>query len=85
MARERRVVEALPSNDRRQAEEFAALLRREVAHLEEAVVRAEGRWQRRCETWGYVDPPERLLVVRGRLAEATRMLRALRRRYPTLT
>lgn len=43
---------------------------------------AESEWQRRCESEGYVDPPERLAVVRERITEARRMLAALNARFP---
>jgi hypothetical protein len=43
---------------------------------------AESEWHRRCESEGYVDPPERLEVVRERITEARRMLTALNARFP---
>ena len=46
------------------------------------VAKAEARWRTRCAAEGYVDPPERLVVVRRRMEEATRMLEALNARFP---
>ena len=46
---------------------------------------AETAWQRRCESEGYVDPPQRLAVLRERIAEARRMLKALSARFPRIT
>lgn len=65
-----------------QAHLFADLLRREIATMKKKMTDAEAAWQRRCETEGYVDPPKRLAVVRERIAEAKRMLRALNARFP---
>jgi len=58
------------------------MLRREIATMARKVTNAESAWQRRCEAEGYVDPPERLALVRERLAEARRMLSALNARFP---
>ena len=53
--------------------------------MSEKVVGAETQWQRRCESEGYVDPPERLVVVRERVDEVERMLKALSARFPRTT
>jgi hypothetical protein len=58
------------------------MLRREIVTMMRKVTNAESAWQRRCESAGYVDPPERLAVVRERIAEARRMLKALNARLP---
>jgi hypothetical protein len=67
-----------------QAQLFAKMLRREIATMTKKVTNAESAWQRRCEAQGYVDPPERLVVVRERNAEAKRMLSALNARFPRI-
>ena len=70
------------SAERIQAALFAALLRCEVSTLSKSVAKAESEWRSRCDAEGYVDPPERLGVVRGRIEEAVRMLDALNTRFP---
>jgi hypothetical protein len=65
-----------------QAQLFTKMLRREIAAMTRKVTSAESAWQHRCEAEGYVDPPERLVVVRERIAEAKRMLTALNARFP---
>jgi hypothetical protein len=65
-----------------QAHLFIDLLRREITTMKKKMTDAEAAWQRRCEAEGYVDPPERLAVVRERIAEAKRMLKALNARFP---
>jgi hypothetical protein len=50
--------------------------------MKRKVSNAESEWQRHCESKGYVDPPERLTVVRERITEARRMLTALNARFP---
>jgi hypothetical protein len=65
-----------------QAQLFTDLLRREISTMKKKMTDAEAAWQRRCESDGYVDPPERLAVVRERIAEAKRMLKALNARFP---
>ena len=65
-----------------QAQLFAKMLRREIAAMTRKVTDAESAWQHRCEAEGYVDPPERLVVVRERIAEAKKMLSALNARFP---
>ena len=65
-----------------QAQLFIDLLRREISTMKRKMSDAEAAWQRRCESEGYVEPPERLAVVRDRLAEAKRMLKALNARFP---
>jgi hypothetical protein len=79
------VAEVIPltqPSERVQAELFAKILRREIAAMKRNVTNAESEWQRRCESEGYVDPPERLAVVRERITEARRMLTALNARFP---
>ena len=49
---------------------FAEILRREIAAMSKKVAKAEVEWQRRCESEGYIDPPERLVVVRGALTKS---------------
>jgi hypothetical protein len=67
--------------ERVQAALFAAILNNEVNTMTGNVVKAEADWRSRCDTEGYVDPPERLVRVRDRLAEAVRMLDALHTRF----
>jgi hypothetical protein len=50
--------------------------------MKRKVVKAESAWQKRCESEGYVEPPQRLVIVRERLTEARRMLSALNARFP---
>ena len=79
------VAEVIPltqPSERVQAELFAKMLRREIAAMKRNMTNAESEWQRRCESEGYVDPPERLAVVRQRITEARRMLSALNARFP---
>ena len=79
------VAEVIPltqPSERVQAELFAKMLRREIAAMKRNMTNAESEWQRRCESEGYVDPPERLAVVRERITEARRMLSALNARFP---
>ena len=79
------VAEVIPltrRSERVQAQLFAKMLRREIATMKKKVTNAESAWQRRCESEGYVDPPERLAVVRERIAEARRMLNSLNARFP---
>ena len=79
------VAEVIPltqPSERVQAELFAKMLRREIAAMKRKLSNAESEWQRRCESEGYVDPPERLAVVRKRITEARRMLSALNARFP---
>ena len=49
----------------------------------QAAVTAETEWRRRCEAEGAVDPPERLMLVQGRVEEAVRVLDALLLRFPS--
>jgi hypothetical protein len=70
--------------ERVQASLFAALLRSEVATMSKSVAKAETEWRARCDAEGYVDPPDRLGVVRERIEEAVRMLDALNTRFPRL-
>ena len=68
--------------ERVQAELFAELLRCEIAAMKKTVRNAKSEWRRRCESDGYVDPPERLALMRERITEARRMLNALNARVP---
>jgi hypothetical protein len=64
---------------------FDAVLLGEIAELEGLVTSIEKRWMRRCER-GIDDenrPPESLVRMRGRVAEAQQLLDALRERFPT--
>jgi len=66
-----------------QARMFDAVMRGEIAELEEIVASMENRWLRRCER-GIDDvnrPPESLVRMRGRVSEAQRLLDALRDRF----
>ena len=79
------VAEVIPftqPSERVQAQLFVKMLRREIAGMKRKLSNAESEWQRRCESEGYVDPPERLAVVRKRITEARRMLSALNARFP---
>jgi hypothetical protein len=71
------------SCERVQAQMFIDILRREVAELNKSVVKAETRWRHRCEAEGDVDPPERLMLVRGRIEEVIGMLDAFKSRFPS--
>ena len=67
-----------------QARLFEAALLGEIAELEGLVASMKARWLRRCER-GIDDahrPPEALVRMRGRVAEAQNMLDALRDRFP---
>ena len=64
---------------------FDAVMQGEIAELEEIVASMENRWLRRCER-GIDDPnrpPENLVRMRGRVAEAQELLDALRDRFPS--
>jgi hypothetical protein len=79
------VAEVIPltrPSEQVQAQLFAKMLRREIAAMKRKLSSAELQWQRRCESEGYVDPPERLAVVRERITEARKMLTALNARFP---
>jgi hypothetical protein len=68
-----------------QARLFDAVLLGEIAELEALVASMEKRWLRRCER-GIDDanrPPENLVRMRGRVAEAQELLDALRDRFPS--
>jgi hypothetical protein len=69
------------TGERVQAEIFAGILRREIARMKKKIATAEKAWTKRCETGGYVDPPERLALMTGRIEEATKMLKALDNRF----
>jgi hypothetical protein len=67
-----------------QAEVFDAVLRGEIEELEKVVSSMEQRWLWRCER-GIDDPnrpSEALVRMRGRVAEALKMLENLRSRFP---
>lgn len=67
-----------------QARVFDAVLRGEIEELEALVASMEQRWLKRCER-GIDDidrPSEALVRMRGRVAEAQKMLEALRSRFP---
>jgi hypothetical protein len=68
--------------DRAQAKRFADILRRELNEMNEKVVAAEVEWHLRCEAEGYTDPPKRLVLIRERVADLERMLKALGARFP---
>ena len=77
------VAQVIPfPGERVQAQLFAEMLRREIRTMKRKVTKAESEWQRRCESEGYVDPPDRLAVVRERIVEARKMLKALNARFP---
>jgi len=66
-----------------QARMFDAILQGEIAELEQLAASLERKWLRRCER-GIDDenrPPEGLVRMRGRVAEAQRLLDALRDRF----
>jgi hypothetical protein len=68
-----------------QARLFDDVLLGEIAELEALVASMEKRWLRRCER-GIDDenrPPENLVRMRGRVAEAQQLLDALRERFPS--
>jgi hypothetical protein len=48
----------------------------------EKVIAAEVEWHLRCESEGYIDPPQRLDQARMRMREIERMLTALKSRFP---
>jgi hypothetical protein len=69
-------------SERAQAKRFSEMLRQELAGLTEKLVAAEVRWLRRCEAGVYVDPPERIALVRRRVSDLEGMLKALGTRFP---
>ena len=75
---------AAADTEKAQAKRFAKILRGELANMSEKVVAAEVEWHLRCESEGYVDPPERLVRVQGRIADVKRMLNALSTRFPRI-
>jgi hypothetical protein len=66
-----------------QARLFEAILADEIAELEELVATSEARWLRRCKAGAdrRDNPPEPLVRLRGRVAEAQRLLVALQTRF----
>jgi hypothetical protein len=71
-------------SERAQAKRFSDMLRRELAGMSKKLVAAEARWHRRCESSGYVDPPERIALVRRRVTDLEGMLKALGARFPRI-
>jgi hypothetical protein len=69
-------------SERAQARRFSTMLRRELTEMSKKLVAAEARWRRRCESSGYVDPPERIALVRRRVTELEEMIKALGIRFP---
>ncbi len=67
--------------ERVQAQLFAEILGHQVVEMSQKVETGETKWRSRCETGGYVDPPERLMVVRDRIEEVQKMLQALDARF----
>jgi hypothetical protein len=67
-----------------QARMFDAVLLGEIAELQALATSMEKRWLRRCERGidDYHRPPENLVRMRGRVAEAQQLLDALRDRFP---
>jgi hypothetical protein len=81
----RRDASARPAHpaDVAQAQVFDAILRAEIEELEKVVASMEQRWLTRCER-GIDDPnrpSEALVRMRGRVAEAQKMLENLRSRF----
>jgi hypothetical protein len=73
------------AGDVAQAHVFVALMRSEIKELKELVASAEKHWRRRCDR-GVDDagrPPEALLRLRRRVAEAQSLLVNLRDRFPS--
>jgi hypothetical protein len=70
--------------DQAQAQLFDDILQAEIAELEALVQSAEARWTRRQERGiGDHRPPEALVQLRARMAEAQRLLDALQYRFPS--
>ena len=69
-------------SERAQAKRFSDMVGQELAGLTEKLVAAEVRWHRRCDSSGYVDPPERIALVRRRVTELEGMIKALGIRFP---
>lgn len=69
-------------SERAQAKRFSTMLRCELTEMSKQLVAAEARWHHRCQTSGYVDPPERIALVRRRVTDLERMLKALGARFP---
>jgi hypothetical protein len=68
--------------ERAQARLFAETLRTEAAMLTDKVAKAELSWRLRHQDDGDLEPPDRIAVVQGRIAEIERMIAALRVRFP---
>ena len=70
--------------DMAQARLFDDILHGEIAELEDQAASAEARWMRRRERGlGDEKPPAALARLRYRIAEAQRLLNALRDRFPS--
>lgn len=67
--------------ERAQAKLFADMLRAEAEMLTAKVAKAEQAWRVKRGVDGDVEPPDRIAVVQGRIAEIDRMLAALRARF----
>ena len=75
------------ASDVAQAHVFAALMQTEIQELVELMTSAEKRWQRRCDR-GLDDvgrPPEALMRLRRRVAEARSLLDNLRDRFAEIS
>jgi len=70
------------AGDIAQARLFDDILSAEIADLEQLAQSAEARWMRRCEGDGLVGRPDMLKSLHERIAEARRLLRTLRTRFP---
>jgi hypothetical protein len=68
--------------ERAQAQLFADILCQELAQMSKSITKAESQWRQRCDVEGDVDPPKRLKLLRGRMAEVVQMLEALNARFP---
>jgi hypothetical protein len=69
-------------SERAQAKRFSTMLRRELIEMSKKLVAAEARWHRRCESSGYIDPPQRIALVRRCVTELEGMIKALGIRFP---
>jgi hypothetical protein len=67
--------------ERAQAKLFADMLRSEAELLTAKVAKAEQAWRVKCAIDGDADPPDRIAVVKGRIAEIDRMIAALHTRF----
>jgi hypothetical protein len=67
--------------EREQAERFATILGQELLDMRRTAATAEKQWLHRKASDGRAEPPERLDRLRGRIAEADRLLKALNERF----